>query len=245
MRPSGDHATTSTEPASEPTCLGRPAPPSGVAPATQNAAPTKEFSVAISPSTLGVGAGSLTVTVTNIGVGSAASLGSVQIQVPAGLTVTSVGGFSGSKNWTSLWVSGQTVTVGATNGTQKLDAADPDQSVTFTIGVTSSVCGTYTILAPVGSNDTPGSFGPSGWTNAGGNQTVTVNNCVVVLDCPAAPAVANAYLDSIHFTGGRGAIINLVAQHMTQGARFDDISPCDLANYRNAVIAFVQPLLPV
>ena len=45
------------------------------------------------------------------------------------------------------------------------------------------------------------------------------------------------HLDSINFTGGRGAIDSSVAQHMTQGARFDGIAPCDVEAYRAAVIA--------
>ncbi len=63
-------------------------------------------------------------------------------------------------------------------------------------------------------------------------------------ECKAAPAVANEYLDSIDFEGGRGLkrgdIISSVAQHMTQGARFDGIDQCDVEAYRAAVIAFVD-----
>ena len=65
------------------------------------------------------------------------------------------------------------------------------------------------------------------------------------VECKAAPAVANEYLDSIKFTGGRGEIISNVAQHMTQGARFDGIDPCDVEAYRAAVIAYVIALLQV
>ena len=82
----------------------------------------------------------------------------------------------------------------------------------------------------------------SNWTYTGSALSVEVTSCVppVTAECDAAPAVANAYLDSIHFKGGRGDINSAVAQRMTEGARFDGIDPCKVDAYRAAVVAFVK-----
>jgi hypothetical protein len=214
--------------------IGTATTPSGVAPAPQNAASVKQFAVSMSPMTLPAGSGAIVVTVTNTGSGSAAGLGSVQITLQAGLTPVSTSGFSGSKSWYQSSISGGVVTVGATIGTQKLD---PAESVSFTLNVSSSECTQY-VVTSVGSNETPTTFAPSGWTNTAGTITISVNGCTA--ECAAAPAVANAYLDSIGFTGARGDIDSAVALHMTRGARFDGIEPCDVAAYRQAVVAFLH-----
>jgi hypothetical protein len=64
--------------------------------------------------------------------------------------------------------------------------------------------------------------------------------------CPAAPAVANALLAEHGYKANSGTakyIISLVANHMTQGAKFDGLAPCD-AGYAAAVAAFVDLYLP-
>jgi hypothetical protein len=173
--------------------------------------------------------------------GQSQKLGSVEIYVPSGFTIQSVSNISNA-NWTS-GVSGQTVRVGAVGGNHKLDGSAGWSSVTFDINVTSTQCGTYPFTTAKASH-APYSdpFDPN-WSYTGGALSVTVTNCVVNQDCKAAPAVANEYLDSIKFDGGRGEINREVAQHMTQGAQFDGIEPCNVAAYRAAVIAFVDGLL--
>jgi hypothetical protein len=212
----------------------------------------KHFTAVIAPATLTAGQSAvLTVTLTNCGAATAGctdgtssssqTLGRAQIVMPAGFTVTAVGSFSGSKAWGTTWVSGQTIEVGAqapNAGTKKLE---PGQSVSFQVTVTvPTVCDTYAVQALRGSNATLADTATYDWDFYGA-LALTVENCAV--DCPAAPAVANSYLDSISFAGGRGDIIRLVADHMTQGARFDGIAPCE-EGYAEAVIAFVDALLP-
>jgi hypothetical protein len=68
---------------------------------------------------------------------------------------------------------------------------------------------------------------------------VTVVACLTD-DCPAAPAVANDYLDGIGYSDGRGWIINQVAAAMNAGLFGDDT--CD-PSYAELVHAFVEGLL--
>ena len=128
----------------------------------------------------------------------------------------------------------------------KLDGAAGWSSVTFDINVTSTQCGTYPFTAQASNSPySTAPFSPN-WTYTGELLSVTVTNCVLNEDCKAAPAVANEYLKSIDIRArDREAIIDSVAQHMTQGARFDDVDPCDVEAYRAAVIAYVIALLPV
>jgi hypothetical protein len=60
--------------------------------------------------------------------------------------------------------------------------------------------------------------------------------------CPAAPAIANDYLSAKGFKANSTTskyIISLVANAMTQGAKFNGLAPCD-AGYAAAVQAFVD-----
>ncbi len=228
--------------------------PSGVGAsslAVTNGQNTKNFSVTITPTSVPVGAATLHVTVTrNATSGQSQQLGSVEIYVPSAFTIQSV---SISKaNWTS-GISGQTVRVGAVGGNHKLDGTDG--SVTFDINVTSTQCGTYPFITAQASNSpySTDPFSPN-WTYTGNALSVTVTGCgsPAPLECKAAPAVANDYLDSINFTGGggrgsltRGDIINSVAQHMSEGAYFDGIASCDVEAYRAAVIAYLKAHFPV
>jgi hypothetical protein len=231
-------------------CAGGPGTatsPSGVGPSSLAAAGgvVKNFTMSIQETSIPAGAGVLHVTVTNsAATSSSQGLGSVSITVPAGLTVTSVGGFSSAsgKTWTnSTLSSGQTVIVGATTGTQKLD---PTQSVSFTIGVTASVCQPNTFASPIGSNETADTFTPSAWDYVGSTLTVTVTDCPV--DCPAAPSIAAHYLHNVlGMQPNSDPYKNIVAQvanHMTTDARFDGLLPCD-AGYAAAVIAFVDAIV--
>lgn len=221
--------------------------PSGVTPSSLEAnsgQSTKDFSVTIMPTSVPASGGALHVTVTrDTTSGQSQKLGSAEIYVPAGLTIQSVSNISNA--WTG-GVSGQTVRVGAVAGNHKLDGTTGRISVTFDINVTATQCGTYAFSTPQASN-APYSdpFDPN-WTYTGSALSVTVTDCAPASsECKAAPAVANEYLDSIEIPDGpgRGAIERSVAHHMTQGARFDGIEPCDVAAYRAAVIAFVQTLL--
>jgi hypothetical protein len=230
--------------------------PSALSPASlagngpNNGQDTRDFSVSVAPTSVWVGATTLHVTVTrNVASGQSQKLGSVEIYVPSGLTIQSVNNFTNA-NWTG-GVSGQTVRVGADAGNHKLDGSTDWTSVTFDIDVTSTQCGPYLFTAQASNNPySTDPFSPN-WTYTGGALSVTVTGCNQGEDveCDAAPAVANAYLDSINFTGGgrgalkRGDIINSVAQHMTEGARFNGIDPCNVG-YRAAVIAYVNNLLP-
>jgi hypothetical protein len=220
--------------------------PSGVSPSSLDAhggESARNFSVTMTPPSVTVGTAILHVTVTrDVTSGQSQKLGSVEIYVPSGLTVQSVSGIS-NPNWTG-GVTGQTVRVGAKAGNRKLDGTAGQISVTFDITVTSTQCGAYSFDAKAAHSTYYESFDPN-WTNIGDPLSVAVTNCASVEDCdaPAAPAVANAYLDSIGFKGSRGAINSAIAQHMTAGARFDGIDKCNVMAYRAAVIAFVDGLL--
>jgi hypothetical protein len=222
--------------------------PSAVTPSSLAATgqSNKNFNVTITPTSVQAGAATLHVTVTrDVTSGQSQQLGSVEIYVPSAFTIQSVSNISNG-NWKSL-VTGQTVRVGADQGNHKLDGNAGWTSVTFDINVTATDCGTY-LFATAQASNSPYSTDPfsPNWTYTGGALSVTVTGCVVAQDCKAAPAVANEYLDSINFGGrGRGDIINSVAQHMTQGAKFDGIAPCDVEAYRAKVIAYVDALLPV
>lgn len=204
----------------------------------------KAFTLEISPSAVAYGTATLTVTVTNdLSTNpTTLALGSVQIQVPGGLEVTGVGSFAGAKTWTTNWSSGQTVVVGAATGTQKLARGE---SVTFEIDVLATVCGSQTFAQPAGSSETLGTFNAD-WTDISAAPVVTVNNCDDVIECPAAPSVATHYLkDTLHMEPGDDPAKNIIAQvadHMTQGARFDGIGKCE-PGYQDAVITFVNAIV--
>ena len=200
----------------------------------------------VTPTSVPVGAATLHVTVTRDATsGQSQQLGSVEIYVPSGFTIQSVSNFSNA-NWTG-GVTGQTVRVGAISGNQKLDGDTGRISVTFDINVTSTECATYTFARrrPRMRRIRPIHLSPN-WTYTGGALSVTVTNCV------RRPRSARRLLPSRMSTsiastsrGGRGDIISSVAQHMTQGARFDGIDKCDVEAYRAAVIAYVIARLPV
>ena len=233
-------------------CSGGVSPatsPSGVTPSSleANGQSTREFGVTVTPTSVAVGAATLRVTVTrNETSGQSQKLGSVEIYVPGGLTVQSVDNVSNT-NWMGGF-SGQTVRVGAVGGNHKLDGAAGRITVTFDIKVTSTQCNTYRFDQPKAANSAyADSFDPN-WTYTGGELSVEVINCLppAPVECKAAPAVANEYLDSIGFHGrGRGEIISSVAQHMTEEATFDGIAKCNVEEYRAAVVAYVIARLPV
>jgi hypothetical protein len=229
--------------------------PSGVSPVSLDHATAgahKHFTAVVSPASLSAGQSAvLTVTVTNCDAATAGctaggsstnqAIGRAEIVIPAGFTVTAVGNFSGSRLWGTTWVSGQTIEVGAQAPSAGQKKLAPGESVTFEVTVTApSICDTYPVQALRASNATLVDTPTYDWDFYGA-LSLSVANCVV--DCPAAPAISNAYLDSISFTGGRGDINRLVAEHMTQGAWFDGIAPCE-AGYADAVIAFVSALVP-
>jgi hypothetical protein len=204
----------------------------------------KAFTVAISPLSVAAGPASLTVTVTNdLSTNPASlSLGSVRIVVPDGLVVTGVNGFSGSRTWNSGWSTGQVVLVGASMGTQKLA---PGESVTFHIDVDARSCGVNAFAKPAGSSETLGGAFSADWTPISAAPGVTVTDCVLE-ECPAAPAIAGDYLrNQLGMHPNDDPYKNIVAQvadHMTQGAAFDGILPCE-PGYGAAVIAFVSAIV--
>ena len=228
--------------------------PSGVSPsslAANGGQSTRDFSVTVTPASVQVGAATLHVTVTrDVTSGQSQKLGSVEIYVPSGFTIQSVTNISNAtgraafrarrsglvlKPETTSWTAPQDGPASRSTSTSRRPSAARTRSLRH-----------RPRMRPI-----TDPFDPN-WTYTGSALSVTVTNCVPVVpqECKAAPAVANDYLESIDFGGGhggikRGDIINSVAHHMTQGARFDGIDPCDVEAYRAAVIAFVIPLLPV
>lgn len=223
--------------------------PSGASPSDLAAKPgappssSRTFSVSVSPAEVTVGAATLTFTVSNTSVvdnPQTAGLGSVRIQIPDGLQVTSIANFSGSKPWTYVPPAGQTITVGAAPGNNKLL---PGETVTFTVNVTSTVCAKYNIANPQGSNDTPLSYtaGSGGWQYSGSPLSVTVTGCSTgggecQEDAPAAPAIANQYFKAPVSEGGLGLpandprhnqVIVAVAHEQGPGSLFHGLPPCD------------------
>jgi hypothetical protein len=202
----------------------------------------KAFTLTVSPASMAAGSATLTVTVTNdLSTNpTSLSLGSVRIAVPAGLAVTAVNSFSGSKSWGTTWASGQMVVAGASNGTQKLA---PGESVTFHIVVNATTCGTNTFSTPEGSSETLGAFSAD-WTYLGTAPAVTVTGCEIA-ECPAAPSIAGDYLrNQLGMRPNDDPYKNIVAQvalHMSQGS-FDGIRPCE-PGYAAAVIAFVNSVV--
>lgn len=235
--------------------------PSSAAPVNLNVAggAQKNFIVSISNTSFGANQSvALHVTVTNCGASSGCAdgastltLGSAQIVIPNGFTITAVNNFSGDQgtHWSGSF-SGQTVTVGASGagaGTHKLT---PGQSETFDIVVTTPlVCDTFPIATPKASDstfdDSP-TFGTD-WTYDGGALSLTTNGCTII-ECPAAPSVAAHYL---HFEKGvhPGSntyqnIVSQVADHMGPQTDFNGINACTHPDYEDAVKAFVDNLLP-
>jgi len=220
--------------------------PSGAGPSALDArgGAVKAFTVTVTPPSFAAGNATLVVTVTNDLSTNPATLklGSVQMVVPSGLNVLAVNTFSGSKSWGTSWTTGQTITVGASNGTQKLA---PGESVTFQIDVTAKVCQVYAFDKPAGSSETLGTFSAD-WTYIGSTFGVAVTGCGAGEGCPAAPAIAGAYLrDVLGMKPNDDPYKNIVAQvanHMTQEARFDDLLPCE-TGYAQAVINFVNAIV--
>jgi hypothetical protein len=230
--------------------------PSGTAPVSLHSDPggDKFFTMTITPTSVPVNSSNvvLTVTVTNCDTGitgcttassSTQKIGSAEIVIPAGFTVTAVGTPTGDQpGWGTTWTTGNTVVVGATGagaGTHKLL---PGQHETFTITVTTSiVCDTFGIDTVAASDSTlPATFGTD-WHFSGDTLSLTTTGCSTG-DCPAAPAIATHYLhdhgvksnDSLFNT-----IVNAVAQKMADGDFGRD--PC-AEGYADAVIAFINTL---
>lgn len=84
-------------------------------------------------------------------------------------------------------------------------------------------------------------------THRDATECVTITVLPVDEECPAAPAIANAYLDSIGFTDGRGDIITAVTDQMGLRASFQGIEKCIDGEpnpaYQEAVIDFVDAYL--
>jgi len=236
-----------------------PTSPAAEAPVEQNhtgPGAHKHFTVAITPTTVAAGQNAVfTVTVTNCGAAtqgctdgaSNQNMGSAEIVLPAGFTITNVGNFSGNQAWATSWVSGQTVIVGAPDpaaGTKKLT---PGQSVSFAITATAPiVCDTFAVQTPRASNSTlpdAPAFGTD-WEFYGTASSITVNSCSA--DCPAAPAIAAHYLHfTLHIHPGSSTYQNLISQvahEMGPQSNFHGIGPCE-TGYQAAVIAFVNSLL--
>ncbi len=221
----------------------------------------QKFSVSVSPSTVTVGASQLTVTVTNdLQSNCNQELGSAQIVVPAGLTVTGVGSVTQAqgKYWATTWVSGQTVLVGAQSkpgggagsgaGLQKLTEGE---SVTFTVNVMSSVCGINTFAQPTGWAETLDATKSDTFDYVGDALTVTVTGCTSCSD-PDAPSISHAYFTGTVASGGLGLpandsrhsdVQNSVAHEQAADKTFHGISPCDHPAFENAVKAYVDGLL--
>ncbi|HUR32282.1 MAG TPA: hypothetical protein VM032_00700 [Vicinamibacterales bacterium] len=224
--------------------------PSGVSPSSLAAAggAVKSFSVVVSPSTVSAnGTATLHVTVTNAAT-STQDLGSVQVYVDPAFSVTAVGNFvqANGNTWGAASQTSSTVEVGAIDnpaggqqsgaGNQKLE---PGQVLTFDITVTApSVCQVYTFVQSQGSNETlAGTFDGAAWTNTAAAPAITVNNCVI--ECPAAQAVANAYLDTFGVSGAERSFVVTAIGDVTIGATFQGFAKCD-SGFGPAVRAFVD-----
>jgi hypothetical protein len=219
-------------------CAGGPSTltsPSGVSPSTQNVNSSSNdrlFSVTIAETEISVGVSELTVTVSNLNVNSSQKLGSVQIDLPSGLVPTAVNTFS-LNTWSGV-ISGQTVEVGGP-GNAKLDNQG---TVTFKIHLTSSVCGTYNFAAARGSSEALADAFASNWTAPSTSPSVNVIGCSI--ECPAAQAVANTYVDSLGGVDGRerSFIITAIGE-VTIGSTFQGYDKCD-TGFGPAVRAFVD-----
>lgn len=69
---------------------------------------------------------------------------------------------------------------------------------------------------------------------------------VVIMECPAAPAIAAAYLKELGMkAGGKGRpnVISHVARHMGPQKRFNGVDACATSAYESAVKAFVDGLV--
>lgn len=101
----------------------------------------------------------------------------------------------------------------------------------FPFSFTSLVAGQYVVSFSI-------------WHHNQSDRDASASVTVTVVDeeCPAAPAIANAYLDSLAFTEGRGDIIRAVTEEMSPGNMFHGYSKCD-PQYADEVIAFVDWLL--
>jgi hypothetical protein len=242
--------------------------PSGVSPASAatnascgDTGGLQKFSVSITPGSVTVGANQLTVTVTNdVQSNCNQELGSAQVVVPSGLTVTGVGSFvqTQGKNWASTWASGQTVMVGAQSiagggpgsgaAQQKLSKGE---SVTFTISVMSSVCGINTFAQPTGWAETLADTKSDTYDYVGGALSVMVTGCTACSD-PEAPSISHAYFTGSVASGGLGFTANdprhddvqkSVAHEQAADKTFHGISPCDHPAFENEVKAYVDGLL--
>ncbi len=134
------------------------------------------------------------------------------------------------------------------------------------IATTGNVYGPVPVSLPYNfSNVFTASFTPGPLTNTlsfvvrnwGGNfnpnptgllYKAVVNYCTpnAAPECPAAPAVAAAYLQSLGIKPGSTQgknIISQVAQHMGLQSNFDNVPACQLSNYSNAVKAYINNFL--
>ena len=230
--------------------------PSGTAPVSLHADPggDKFFTMTIAPTSVPVNSSNvvLTVTVTNCDTGitgcttpssSTQKIGSAEIVIPVGFTVTAVGTPTGDQpGWGTSWTTGNTVVVGATGagaGTHKLA---PGEHETFTITVTTPiVCDTFGIDT-IGASDStlPATFGTD-WHFSGDALSLTTTGCSTG-ECPAAPAITTHYLHDHGVKSNESlfnTIVNAVAQKMADGDFGRD--PC-AAGYADAVIAFINTL---
>jgi ABC-type glycerol-3-phosphate transport system substrate-binding protein len=158
----------------------------------------------------------------------------------SGTTTISVGQ---STTLTATWTTNKDVTrsewsIGTTGQGQVSFAGATSGTSTFTF--TPTAPGTYCICFEIWHHADPRGSG-HGVTNRWAKECVTIT-VTEAAECPAAPAIANAYLDSIGFTGGRGWIISAVTEEMGPGNDFHGYSKCD-AEYAPEVIDFVDYLL--
>ena len=228
--------------------------PSGVSPVGLDADPpssSRSFSVSVSPASVTVGAAALTVTVTNTSVVSnpqTAALGSIRIEMPSALHVTSISAPAASK-WTYLAPAGQTMTLGSKPGSNKLL---PGESVTFTVNITTTICGKYDIPNPGGSNEAPATYSlDPNWAYSGSALSVEVTGCTTTCDAPEAPSISHHYFTAPVSEGGLGLPANddrhnlvqvAVAHEQAEDKTFHGLSPCD-PGFAAEVKAFVDQVM--
>jgi hypothetical protein len=135
---------------------------------------------------------------------------------------------------------GATITIGGTT-LPTIGATATTQAVVATFQTATGFTG---ILA--GQNSITVDLYNSGFTPTDLRDNPTgASYCFTVKSCPAAPAIANAYLKEhgISVSGAKGKLIlSSVAKHMLPGATFDGLGKCD-DGYAAAVILYITPLL--
>jgi len=228
--------------------------PSAVVPMNLNvscgdAGGTQHFVMTVTPATLLTpGAAKITVVITNDATSNCnQGLGSARFTVPADLQFVSIDSMtvSGGKSW-SQSVSGSTILVGASNGTQKLV---PRESVTLVLNVNPATCHLNTFDQPTAWTAPFSGVKDDTFDYVGTTQSVTVTGCTAGATCTDrhAPAVANDYVKNVLGIAPNdipgsiyGAMIREIGGLTAEDGTFQGLTPCQHPAYEAAVIAYIE-----